>query len=603
MNKTISVTLGGLIFNLEEEAYQKLNKYLDGVRDSLGNSTDKNEVMSDIESSIAEKFSKKISDAKQVITFTDIEELIKVMGTIEDFDQELKETGDKKEDKDKDKTEEKNLKKLYRNPDDTVIAGVCSGIAIYFGIDTVIIRLLFVLSVFFGGFGIPLYIILWIIIPEAKSSSQKLEMSGDPVTLAAIEQVIKKNVNKVKEQKNNEKLKSSFRKIIELPIVLLKAVVTVIKKITKALVPIITSVIGFGIFLFGIMSIIGLSVALCALVFNTQNPYLIADSFIKDLISEPLFKLFLSGIYLVIIIPIFFLLTIGLSLMRRKNSFTLLIFSIMMGLWMIGLMLAATIGFKYAPQIEAKSKEYRNQAVIMKNFNLDNFNSIEADNDLDIKIVKGENYTITASGVKSDIDSITAEVTDNKLQLNRESRKSVCLFCLDMNRPVQLTITMPDFKNYEAGGATKLTTEGFTEEAFTIDLNGAAQADITADIKSIDIKQSDASKLTLANMATTSSSTIMTASLNDAANLYAYNFPVDTLEIKLRGASFAEITANKSITATVWDAAKLYYKGEAKLNEKIVTDEEIDNINNEGESVIDPAAKIIKVNTTDKRIK
>jgi phage shock protein PspC (stress-responsive transcriptional regulator) len=591
MNKTISVTLGGLIFNLEEEAYQKLNQYLSDVRNSLGNSTDKNEVMSDIEASIAEKFSKQISDAKQVITLTDIEELIKVMGTIEDFDQELKETGDKKEDKDK--TEEKSLKKLYRNPDDVVIAGVCSGIAMYFGIDAVIIRLLFVLSVFFGGFGIPLYIVLWIIIPEAKNSSQKLEMSGDPVTLAAIEQVIKKNVNKVKEQKNNEKLKSSFRRLIELPLVLLKAAVTVIKKIAKAFVPIIAGIVGFGFFLVGIMSIIGLSVALCALIFNAQNPYLASDIFIKDLISEPLFKLFLVGIYLVIIIPISFLMTIGISLMRRKNAFTLLIFSSTMGLWMIGLMLVATIGFKYAPQIEAKTKEYEAQAVIMKNFNLNDFDSISSSNDLNIKVIKGENYTITASGTKNDLDSIKAEVVDKELQLNREDKKGFCIFCL-YNRPVQLTITMPNFKDYKAGDATRLKTEGFVEDNFTINLKDAAQADITADIKNINIKQSDASKFTLASMATTSSSTVMTVSLNDAANLYAYNFPVDTLEIKLRGASFAEITVNKTITATVWDASKIYYKGEAKVNENIAPDDE---------SVIDPAAKIIKVNTTDRVIK
>jgi hypothetical protein len=263
-----------------------------------------------------------------------------------------------------------------------------------------------------------------------------------------------------------------------------------------------------------------------------------------------------------------------------------------MGLWMIGLMLTATIGFKYAPQIEAKGKEYRNQAVIMKNFNLDNFNSISADNDLDIKIVKGENYTVTASGTKNDTDSIKAEVIDSQLQLSRDDRKSSCIFCLATDRPVQLTITMPDFKNYEARGATKLKTEGFTEESFTINLKDAAQADITADIKNIDIKQSDASKFTLASLATTSSSTVMAVSLNDAANLYAYNFPVDSLEIKLRGASFAEVTAHKTITATVWDAAKLYYKGEAKLNENVAIDDE---------TVVDPAAKIIKVNTTDIR--
>ena len=574
MNKTISITLASLIFNLEEEAYQKLNQYLGDVRNHLGNSTDKDEVMSDIESSIAEKFSEKISPAKQVISSQDIDELIKVMGTVNDFDEEMPK--DEKQEKAEDKAVEKGIKKLYRNPDDTIIAGVCSGLAAYFGIDPVIVRFLFALSIFFGGFGIILYIVLWIIVPEAKNTAQKLEMSGDPVTLAAIEQVIKKNVKKVKEQNNNPKIKSSFQKLIELPVVLARALVSAL----KGLWPILAILTGLFFLLAGIFSIIALSVPFFTLFFNIQSPYLISDIPLNDIANTPLFKVFMISIYLIAIIPVSFLLTLGVSLMRRKSAFTLPSFGILIGLWMLALIAASTIGLKYAPQIEARVRGYQNQTSISQELPLKDFNSISAGSNLDIHITKGDNYTVKIEGAKENIDKIRAEVVQGELQLDKEVQRGICIFCIDNFKPLKIEITMPELKSYEGKEASTLIMNGFAQENLSVELKQASKAEIMSDIQNIDIKQSQASSLTL-SLATATSSDSLKADLNSASRLKAYNFPVKKAEVKTNSASHAEINVSEELIADAEDASRILYKGPDNLKD------------NELES--QDAARIIKV--------
>lgn len=560
MNKTISITLAGLIFNLEEEAYHKLNQYLGDVRNHLGNSTDKNEVMSDIEASIAEKFSEKISPAKQVISSQDIDELIKVMGTVNDFDEEMPK--DEKQEKVEDKTAEKGIKKLYRNPDDTIIAGVCSGLAAYFGIDPVIVRFLFALSIFFGGFGIILYIVLWIIVPEAKNTAQKLEMSGDPVTLAAIEQVIKKNVKKVKEQNNNRKVKSTVQRLIELPVVLARALVSAL----KGLWPVLAVLIGLFFLLAGIFSITALSVSFFALFFNIPSPYILSDIPLNDIANMPLFKVFMVSIYLIAVIPVSFLLTLGISLMRRKSAFTLPTFGILIGLWMLALIAASTIGLKYAPQIEARVRGYHAQTSISQELPLRDFTSISAGSNLDIHITKGDNYSVKIGGAKDNIDKVSAEIVQGELQLDKEPQRGICIFCVDNFKPLKVEIIMPELKSYEGREASALTMNGFTQENLSIELKQASKAEIVSDIKNMDIKQSQASSLTL-SLATATSSDYLKADINSASRLKAYNFPVKKAEVEASSASHAELNVSEEFIASAQDASRILYMGTDNLKD------------------------------------
>lgn len=128
--------------------------------------------------------------------------------------------------------EDKTVKKFFRNPEDKVLGGVASGIAAYFGVDTGIIRLLFVLGIVFFGVGFLLYIVLWIISPQANTLTEKMEMQGQPITLSNIEHSIKQNLN-INETPNNE---STFTRILLFPF---RAIATIISGLGSALGPLL----------------------------------------------------------------------------------------------------------------------------------------------------------------------------------------------------------------------------------------------------------------------------------------------------------------------------------------------------------------------------
>lgn len=187
MKKTTSISINNTLFHIEDDAFQSLDSYLKSIQAHFANNPDKDEIISDIEERIAEKFSE---HGARVITETQVKNIIDTMGTVEQFS-ETKEESNPGE-----KTSQ--ARRLYRNPDDSLIAGICSGLGVYLHIDTRIIRVLFIISIFFGGLGIFAYVILWIIIPNATTAAQKLSMRGAPVTLASLSKVVKDKINDIR---------------------------------------------------------------------------------------------------------------------------------------------------------------------------------------------------------------------------------------------------------------------------------------------------------------------------------------------------------------------------------------------------------------------
>jgi phage shock protein PspC (stress-responsive transcriptional regulator) len=202
MNKTISTNIGGSVFYIDEDAYNELEAYLKGVKKHFSVYPDSEEIIKDMEARIAERFlESNKAKVNKPIGLSEVKNLISAMGRIEDF-----ESAEPK----KPEQESEASKKLMRNPDNQIIAGVSSGLAAYFNTDPLIVRLLFALTLLFGGFGIFLYIVLWIIMPEAKTATEKLQMSGERITLGSVEQQLKEGVNELKS-------KPGFNKAIRYP--------------------------------------------------------------------------------------------------------------------------------------------------------------------------------------------------------------------------------------------------------------------------------------------------------------------------------------------------------------------------------------------------
>lgn len=176
MKKVIDVNIGGVNFSIEDDAYIRLKSYLSGFEASLPNKEDAKEIMEDVESRIAELFQKEIKYSNQVVDMIIVNNVIACLGEVEiEMNTNNSTTSNMKTDR-----------KLYRNPDDKKIAGVCSGLAVYFNIDATLIRIFFIVLFFGYGSALLVYVVLWIIMPEATTVAQKLEMYGEPVTAESI---------------------------------------------------------------------------------------------------------------------------------------------------------------------------------------------------------------------------------------------------------------------------------------------------------------------------------------------------------------------------------------------------------------------------------
>jgi phage shock protein PspC (stress-responsive transcriptional regulator) len=191
MKKTQTVNIGGLVFNIDEDAYSRLGNYLLDIEGHFVNQEERKEIMADIEFRIAELLKTRITPFRQVIALEDIEEVIRIMGEPQAF------AGMQGEDE---PTRKKSgsSRRMYRDGDHRVLGGVCSGMASYWDIDPILVRILFLVAFFGFGVGLLIYLILWIVIPPARTTAQKLEMRGEAVTFDNIGKFVKDEFNQVK---------------------------------------------------------------------------------------------------------------------------------------------------------------------------------------------------------------------------------------------------------------------------------------------------------------------------------------------------------------------------------------------------------------------
>lgn len=179
MKKIIEAGVGGRSFSFEEDAYYRLQAYLDEFRRrvDMGNMT--SEVMDDVESRIGELLSTKVFTSKEVITLQMVENVISQLGMPDDGGTA---SGNDTETKNGTNMNNTANKKFYRDSDSKFIGGVCSGLAIYFNVDVMLIRIIFLVLLLAGTAGFWAYLILWIVAPLARTSAQKCELRGLPVT-------------------------------------------------------------------------------------------------------------------------------------------------------------------------------------------------------------------------------------------------------------------------------------------------------------------------------------------------------------------------------------------------------------------------------------
>ena len=382
MKKTLTINIGHSIFNIEEDAFEILNRYLDSIKNYFEKIDSDSDIIKDFELRIAENFSSKVSSSKQCIDLSDVKEVIEIMGSLDDFKEIYNDT------EPENIKEEKTINnKLFRDSSNRIIAGVCSGIAEYFKIDPIIVRVLFfiavplnlivyiifwigipskdfdpdlrkilyrdkengviggvskglsnylkidaniirvifVVSLFFGGAGLLFYFLLWLFTKEAKTIGQKMNMSGFNVNLSNIEDFIKKKT------KTLNSPETSLTKVFLFPF--------------RLLAPLINAFLKIGVFVF---KTIFFTVSSIFIVFISVLLFIFSTILFKDNSPEqyPEFYELLNALpdYFVIFSVLFLLLTIAISIIisfyvlfkKKSNSY---FFMLLIFLWIAFLVL------------------------------------------------------------------------------------------------------------------------------------------------------------------------------------------------------------------------------------------------------------------------
>jgi phage shock protein PspC (stress-responsive transcriptional regulator) len=390
MNKTISINLGGMFFHIDEDAYQKLSRYFDAVKRSLS-PDGREEIMKDIESRIAELFQERIQNEKQVIGLVEIDAVISIMGQPEDY------KIDEETAKPIDFSIPSKAKKLYRDKENSIIGGVASGFGHYFTIDPVWIRLLFVIIVV-AGFGSPIliYLILMIIIPEAITTSQKLEMKGEDVTISNIERKVKEGIDeitdkfgKIDSQKFAENTRQGIQKTS-----------SSVGKLFTSLFRVFTKIIGGIIVLFSAIALVAFCVASVFMIFSANMP----DNFILNHIKTPIgleTPIWIQGLLFLFVfgIPFFFTLLLGLKLLvNHMKSIGAIAKYTLLATWIIALGIAVTLGVNEAAQLAFDGKTVQKQELLLNpsdtlliKFKNNDFYSKNVFHETDFRITQDEN--------------------------------------------------------------------------------------------------------------------------------------------------------------------------------------------------------------------
>lgn len=312
MKKTISINLGGQVFQIDEDAYEILERYLNNLKAKYESAEGGAEIVGDIEARLAEMFYERMG-SRTIITLEDVDQVTKVMGQPEDFgtDEETEEELFENSSKGR-----KERRRLFRDPDDSVVEGVLAGLSAYLGIsDPIWLRLLFVLFLFTSfGTAAVIYIILVMIIPKAKTASEKLQMRGEPINVDNIERTIKDGMNDLKDNLNGSGRRSASRGANAFQS-LMQAVIQIVVLIAKFV----------GKFL-GFLLIIGMLAVLTGLILCLVLPSTLTDSGSLDyfyLLFDSSFKyvLAITALILVAGIPILSMMMLGVHLLIGRKPY------------------------------------------------------------------------------------------------------------------------------------------------------------------------------------------------------------------------------------------------------------------------------------------
>ncbi|MCK9414172.1 MAG: PspC domain-containing protein [Prolixibacteraceae bacterium] len=426
MKKTLTINLSGSVFHIDDDAYEKLYAYLNQITRHFGNDAEAKEIVEDIETRIAEIFAEKIKNGGEVINLDHVNEVIVIMGTpeaISNEDEEKQQNAGRK-------FYQTGGRRLYRDPDDKVLGGVCGGLGAYFAIDPVILRILFVLIFFLGGSGVLVYLVLWIVVPKAYSTAQRLEMKGEEVNIDNISKSIKEEMQDVKENFRNYRSHPAYTQGRSN----VREVGDTLLSVLKILGTIILVIIGIPFLIVGAVCLI----VLFALLFASHHivglmPLNNGFNFMEHLYTPGATLSWMTvGIALVIGIPLVMLIYAGIKMIFRVKSRNHIFGSIFAGLFVVGIIILIINGSNTLGEFRKQTTVTHSEKLVTSSDTLYiSAKKDHAEKDLDAIIDPDLNFERFRIGTLNDVDVVIgipelriekSDDTEPSLLVNKTSR-------------------------------------------------------------------------------------------------------------------------------------------------------------------------------------
>ncbi len=359
MKKTFTINISGTIFHIEEDAYEVLQKYLINLKKHFGSGEEGKEIISDIEARIAEIFSEKSTEEKSVVTIDMVNEIVEIMGTPEDFAEEEGE-------EEPVFAEAKRKRRLYRDPEHRVLGGVCGGLSAYFNMDPVVLRIIFAVLFFVtSGAALLAYLILWIAVPKALNTTQRLEMRGQEATVKNIEKSIKEEVAEVKESYKKFKESDTYskgKKGVE-------GAGDVVYNIFKVILKVIVVIIGVVLIISGFFGLLGF-ISTLAIGHSfvdgwplIWSPEVQVPGFFNHFVEPGTVTFGAIAIGLLVGIPMLAMLFIGTKLVFRYKTNNTAIGLSMVGVWLIALVSLIIVSASQVGNYKSQSSITQNKTI------------------------------------------------------------------------------------------------------------------------------------------------------------------------------------------------------------------------------------------------
>ena len=485
---------------------------------------------------------------RTIVEIADVEYVISVLGKVSDFSEEREE---------KVQEGKKQSKRFYRDPENKIIAGVAGGLAAYLGWDPTIVRILFVLLVIFGfSYFLPIYLLIWLIAPEAISSSQKLEMKGIDVTIDNI-----KNIkSKISESMPaGESVKTFGQRIGEIIVGIFKWGFIIFGGIIGVIIAITCASIILGLLIFGIIAL--------------ADPTLVTD-----FMNINFLILFIS-IFILCLFPLIGAICLVIRLLSRKprKKNRLWVFFLMFVIWVIAFFTMIFSGIRLGTSDISKYENFymtwngskfalekNPETIISEPRQVSDFNSICVEKAVKVELIQKDSCSVRVFADASYITNVTTEVRDSILFITNNTKNSATV-----------EISMPTIKSIIADKASNIDGENIKSKNLEIQLNGASKADLNLNAKNLTLHIGQASNIEMEG-----NTEKLLLVVNGASKADLEELKVKNADVSVRAASNVKIWVVDSLKTNLSGASKLKYKGFPIISSTAKDMSHIENDNN-----------------------